>query len=283
MGAALSADADVLGIVFRAPREPAFRVVRADLRDDRQLRNVIERFRPQVIVHAAAMSRVLECEADPEAAQEVNVAVTAKLVRWAERVHAKFVFLSSDQVFSGCRGGYRESDEPDPVGVYGRTKLQAETLVLAATAPALILRSNSVLGRSRGWGESFSDYVRAALQQNRPLSLFADQYRSPLHVRAMLQVIEAACSLELNGLLHIGGPQRMSRLDTGYAVARAFGLSPDLISPGSVHNHPCADVMSVDGSFDISRMRQQLPFLRLRSLDAELAEDAAAPDDHEDH
>lgn len=278
LGRALAARHEVLGIVFHTKKTPSFGVERADLRDARQLRTVVERFRPQAIVHAAAMSRVLGCEEDGIAAEDVNVEGTARMVRLAEVLHAKFVFLSTDQVFSGRRGGYRESDEPDPINVYGRTKLEAERLVLGAALSATVLRCNSVLGQSHGWGESFADHVRLALEQSRTITLFTDQYRSPLHVRALVQLIEAVCTDEFSGLLHVGGIQRRSRLDTGYAVARAYGLSSASIIPGSVSDHPRAEIMSRDGSFDSSRMRRLFPLLALRSIDDELRTDAESLD-----
>jgi dTDP-4-dehydrorhamnose reductase len=274
LGKRLAERHDVLGIVFRAARTPSFRCVSTDLTDERAVAETLRNFAPQVIVHAAAMSRVIECEDRPDDATAINVTATARLVRWAERLDAKLVFISSDQVFSGRKGGRRESDVPDPVSRYGRTKLEAERYVLASSARSLVVRANSVVGPSLGWGESFTDMVMAKLRRGESVVLFEDQFRSPIHIRSMTDVLEAACVHDLSGLVHAGGLARLSRLDAGYALARAYALNPDRISPGSYRSHPRANIMTADTSYDVSRLLQVVPALRLRPLDDEFAADA---------
>ena len=275
LGKQLSTEHQVLGVTYRSTRRLPFRTECVDLTAPKAVTALLQGFDPQAIVHAAALSRVLECEDDAERAQAVNVSATRILLQGAERLRARFIFISSDQVFSGNRGGYRESHTPDPVNVYGRTKLDAEGIVLSSIAPTLIIRSNSVIGPSLGWGESFTDMLLRKLRGGERLILFEDQYRSPIHIRTMTRVITAACVLEFAGLLHVGGPRRSSRLDTGFAVARAYGLSPDSIEAASYRSHPRANVLTADNSFDISRFKQLMPFIRLRSLEEELLEDAS--------
>jgi dTDP-4-dehydrorhamnose reductase len=274
LGRHLSREHDVLGIVFRNQRCLPFRFESVDLTAGKAVAALLQEFKPRVIVHAAAMSRVLDCEDHPEEAAGMNVGVTEVLAIAAKNAHARMIFLSSDQVFSGGKGGYRESHTPDPANVYGRTKLEAEQAVLASGAVALIVRSNSVVGPSIGWGESFTDMVLRKLRNRQTLTLFEDQYRSPIHIRTMVRVLEAACVMEFSGLLHVGGSRRLNRLDTGYAVARAYGLSPDPIVPASYSTHPRASIMTADNSYDISRLRQLMPFIEFKPLDEELAQDA---------
>jgi dTDP-4-dehydrorhamnose reductase len=274
LGKYLARDHHVLGVVFRDERRLPFPFRSVDLTADKAVAALLSEFKPQVIVHAAAMSKVLDCEDRPEAAFEMNVGVTERIARGALQYHAKLIFLSSDQVFSGAVGGYRESHTPDPVNIYGRSKFEAEQAVLASRATSLIVRSNSIVGPSLGWGESFTDMVLRKLRSGEPLTLFDDQYRSPIHIRAMVRLLEAACVLEFSGLLHAGGPRRENRLATGYAVARAYGLSADPIQAASYKTHPRAGAMTADNSFDVSRLKQLMPFLEFRSLDDELFEDA---------
>jgi dTDP-4-dehydrorhamnose reductase len=281
LGRRLAQRHDVLGVVFRCARAPSFRCVRTDLTDERAVAETVRGFAPQIIVHAAAMSRILECEDRPDHAVAVNVTATGQLVRWAERLHAKLIFISSDQVFSGRKGGRRESDTPDPVSRYGRTKLEGEQQVLASSARSLVVRSNSVVGPSFGWGESFTDMVTEKLRRGESVVLFEDQYRSPIHIRSMTDVLEAACVQDLSGLVHAGGLARLSRLDTGYALVRACGMNPDLICPGSYLSHPRADVMTADTSYDVSRLLQVVPALNLRPLDEEFLTDARQAESHD--
>jgi dTDP-4-dehydrorhamnose reductase len=274
LGVHLAQRYDVLGIGFSARRLPSFPCERADLTNVAAIAAILTAFRPEAIVHLAALSRVIGCEDHPERASEVNVSATARLVVWAAKLRAKFVFVSTDQVFSGRRGCYRESDAPGPVSVYGRTKLEAEQLVLNSEARTLIVRSNSIVGAACGFGESFSDRVLNALRRGETADLFQDQYRSPIHIRQFVQILEAACTMEFSGLVHVGGRKRMSRLDTGYAVARAYGLSADAIHPVSYLNHPRASIMTADTCYDITRLKRWLPSLSFPALDDDFFADA---------
>lgn len=269
----LAARHEVLGLVFRTEGSFPFPYKRIDLTQDEPLLRLLQEWKPDAIVHSAAMSRVLECERDPDRAQAINVEATSRLVRLAVRIHTKLIFISSDQVYSGARGGYRESDKPAPAGWYGRTKLEAEQCVLNSAARHLILRSNSVVGGGIGWGESFTMRVVNAVKRGEQVRLFFDQYRSPIHIRGLVQVIERACVSNLNGLLNIGGPKRMSRLETGCMALRAAGISPEPIESVSYLSHHGASIMTRDTSYDISRFRQAMPDFRFQPLDEELAAD----------
>lgn len=274
LGRRLADRHDILGFYRLASRVPPFRSVRVDLADEKSIGELIRDFSPQTIVHAAALSRVIECEDHPVEAMAVNVAATERLVRWAEKLHAKFIYLSSDQVFSGKKGALRESDHTEPVNQYGRTKLEAEMAVLNSTARVLVIRSNSVVGRNIGWGESFSDMILSRLRRNESVVAFTDQYRSPIHIRSMLDVLETSCVRDVSGLLHVGGLKRMSRLDTAYAVVRAYRLCPDLVQSGSYLSHDRASIMTADTSYDINKMLQALPEVKLRSIEEEFLWDA---------
>jgi dTDP-4-dehydrorhamnose reductase len=276
LGQALAADHDVLGTVFRSrtPLPFPFRV--ADLTDERAVADMMRDFKPQVIVHATALSHVLDCEQDPNAARKINVEATGRLTRWAERVHTRLIFLSSDQVFSGKRGMYLESDPSDPINVYGRTKLEAEHLVLANASGNLVVRSNSVVGPSKGRGDSFSDWILRHLSRGEKVSLFHDQYRSPIHVRQLVRLLHFVCMNPTSGILHAGGLRRMSRADLGYALARSYGLAADCIEVTDLASHASASVMPRDTSFNVARLRQVVPQLKMRPLDDEFVDDARA-------
>ncbi len=274
LGQRMSRDHEILGITFRSSRPLPFPTQRVDLTDERTVAFVVREFRPDVIVHSAALSRVLACQTEPALAEAVNVAATGRLARWAERLHAKLIFLSSDQVFAGDKGLYIESDLPKPINVYGRTKLSAEREVLETSSANLVIRSNSVVGPSQGGGESFSDWVLNRVQSGMRVPLFQDQYRSPLHVRTLLDVLVSACIHDVTGLIHVGGPKRMSRRELGYAVIRAYGLTPDLVDETELRSHPHAEIMPRDTSYRIAHLKQAMPYITFEALEDEFLKDA---------
>lgn len=123
-------DADV--IVWGGTR-PAPGMLSIDLANFDQVTAAFRAARPDVVLHAAAVSSVAEAFRDPPHAWQVNQLATERLAALAGDAGARLVYVSTDLVFDGMRGGYRESDPAQPLSVYGRTKLAAETAVLAAS------------------------------------------------------------------------------------------------------------------------------------------------------
>ncbi|HEU5202332.1 MAG TPA: sugar nucleotide-binding protein, partial [Nitrospira sp.] len=122
--------------------------VQLDLTDRSAVASAFQRHKPQLIIHCAALSRTRDCEQDPERARRINVDATATLSQLARDI--PFMLLSSGEVFDGARGWYRETDEPSPINVYGRTKLEAERVVLqnpAHTVVRIVLTAGTSVGR----------------------------------------------------------------------------------------------------------------------------------------
>src|SRR5678815_6162632 len=107
-----------------------------DLTDRSAVASAFQRHKPQLVIHCAALSRTRDCEQDPDRARAINVDATATLSQLAQDI--PFMLLSSGEVFDGARGWYRESDDPHPISVYGRTKLEAERVVLLNPAHTVV-------------------------------------------------------------------------------------------------------------------------------------------------
>ncbi|MBL0060354.1 MAG: SDR family oxidoreductase [bacterium] len=224
-----------------------------------EAREVIRTFRPTTIVHAAALSKVLECEQHPVSAHDQNVAVTETLLRVAEEIKSHFVYISTDQVFSGVDGNYTEIDLPTPTHVYGKTKYAAEQLVTQANSDYLIARSNNIVGRNVGWGTSFTDGLLEKWLRNQSVDLFTDQIRSPIHLRAITDGLCNCIYQRVSGILHLGGPEKLSRYDTARKLAAAYGLPLDLIKSASMSSHPQAHTLHKDGTFDTIKFQSLFP------------------------
>ena len=103
-----------------------------DLTDPAAAEQVWQRLKPNAVIHCAALSRTTECERNPHVARRMNVDTTAYLARLSRDI--PFIFLSSGEVFDGKASWYQEADEPNPINIYGQTKLEAEQRVLENTA-----------------------------------------------------------------------------------------------------------------------------------------------------
>ena len=203
-----------------------------DLTDHGAAADAFTQAHPDVVVHAAAVSQVNQAYQDPERAQAVNVTATQLLVQLAAKQRARLIYLSTDMVFDGEHAPYSEQDPVQPVSVYGRTKLQAEQSALELDR-SLILRLSLLFGPTLNDRPKFFDQIVKSLRKNQAMELFTDEWRSVLGLPEAAAAIAAAVGSEARGLLHLGGPQRLSRYELGINIANVLGLDSSLAKPAS--------------------------------------------------
>jgi dTDP-4-dehydrorhamnose reductase len=206
----------------------------ADLTDERQIAILWRNLNPDAVIHCAALSRAGACEADPRLAYEINVQATGRL---ADLAHDRpFLFLSSDQVFDGAKGSYVETDEVDPVNVYGRTKAEAERRILRNRNHTAI-RVALTAGSSRSGDRSFVEEMRQACRRGHTLTLFTDEFRCPLPAGAVARAIWELLDRKRPGLYHLGGSERLSRWDIGLVLAQREPELSACLKPGSLRDY----------------------------------------------
>jgi dTDP-4-dehydrorhamnose reductase len=241
-----------------------------DLTDSASVDALIAGVRPRTVIHAAAMSAVSDCFRSPALARRVNVAGTAHVVRAVARVGARLVHLSTDMVFDGEGAPYDEAATTSPLSVYGVTKRDAELEVLADD-DAVVVRPSLLFGPSRGARPSFFDDLLEALRSGRPRTLFDDEWRTPLSLAAAAEGIAAIALSDVSGLLHLGGPERMSRHSMGIRLARHLGLSDASIVRGSRNRASSPEPRPRDLALDSSRFRRLFPSPRRGDFEEECA------------
>jgi dTDP-4-dehydrorhamnose reductase len=229
-----------------------------DLADASAIAAAFRSDRPDVVLHAAAMARVADCWRDPERACLVNNAATQTLARLAADAGARLVLVSTDLVFDGENGPYRETDPPSPVSVYGRTKQSAEEAALAAPRSAVV-RVSLLYGPSLHGRLSFFDEQAAALRAGRPVALFRDEWRTPLDLVTAARALVAVAKSDFSGLLHVGGPERLSRLEMGLRLAAVLGVDPSLVVATDRAAAFAPEPRPRDVALDSSRWRAAFP------------------------
>ena len=212
---------------FCSPREAA-QWIEADLLTD--LATLLERARPTEIIHCAALSRAAECEADPRAARAMNAEVPGQLAGWAEANGARLVHVSTDLVFGAKdapRGGFDEDAPAAPLSEYGRTKLEGERAVLTASPAATVARLPLLYGDSAGRGLGASDALLEQVDRGETPRLFVDEWRTPLEVSSAAAALVELLDFDAPGVVHLAGPERVSRYELGVEVLTSMGLSRD--------------------------------------------------------
>ena len=205
-----------------------------DLTDRHEVERAWQTIKPHAVVHCAALSRTKDCEQDPQNAKRINVDVTAHLAELSCDI--PFIFLSSGEVFDGKIGWYRETDEPNPINVYGETKLEAERIVLqhpGHTALRIVLTA----GISQNSPRSFVEDMRRMAASNRDVTLFEDEYRCPLPAGVIARAIWALLDGGMPGLYHLGGSERLSRWEIGQALLPWYPELKGRLVKGSARNY----------------------------------------------
>jgi dTDP-4-dehydrorhamnose reductase len=220
----------------RPPGQRPASSVQIDLADAASVNKLMDGYRPQIIIHAAANSRLDECEAHPQSAFRDNVAATQNLASAAEKFGARFIYISTDMVFDGSGQFYRETNAPAPLSVYGRSKLEAEPIV-CRLPNYVIVRSALIYGRPADGGSSFSDWIENKLRNREPVPLYTDQFRTPILVENLSEILLELAESKWSGLLHTGGSARLDRFSFGRQLCDIAGYDAALLQPISMDDH----------------------------------------------
>jgi dTDP-4-dehydrorhamnose reductase len=200
----------------------------------------------------------------------VNVVATARLAGWCARAGRKLVYTSTDLVFDGSRGPYREGDPAVPVMEYGRTKLGGEAEARKAPG-AVVARLSLMYGPAQGGRVSYFDRTVAALRRGEPQTFFEDEFRTPLDYPTAAETLARLAESQFEGLIHIGGLERLSRYGLARRIASALGFEPDLIRANRQCDVTFPEPRPADVSLDTSRLAVLFPDLRRPSVEQAVA------------
>jgi dTDP-4-dehydrorhamnose reductase len=244
---------------------PAGRARRLDLRDGKAVRALAREIQPSAILHTACSNRSAE-QVDSIAAAARNLALAAR------DTGAHLVHISTDLVFDGEAAPYGDDAILSPLSDYGRAKAEAEAIVRETAPGAIIVRPSLI------WGLKPIDHQTRwlvdAVEQRRPVTLFVDEIRCPVHVRDLsMALLELAARPDLCGAVNLGGPQPLSRWDFGLKLLRALGFSegPE-VRPGAIADSGM--VRARDLTMTGARARAWLR-TRLRGVDEALTDAGA--------
>lgn len=200
-----------------------------DFTDPFSVDAVFARFKPDVVVHAGAMSKPDECEMNQMLAYVVNVEGTVTLMTNAEEQKSFFIFLSTDFVFDGEKGMYREEDVPNPVNYYGKTKLEAEDIIKDYPYDWCIVRTVLVYGKNHSGGKNILTIVKDKLEKGEGYNVVDDQVRTPTYVDDLARGIVSVIEKRAKGIFHISGKDVLTPYQIAIATAEYLKLDTTLI------------------------------------------------------
>ncbi|MBD2342836.1 SDR family oxidoreductase [Anabaena subtropica] len=215
---------EVYGTYYSHPLDIAgIKLVKVNLTDFTELKQIFREIQPDAVIHTAAQSQPNFCQIHPQESFVMNVTASCNLAGLCADDVIPYVFTSSELVFNGLNSPYKETDSVSPINIYGEQKVLAETGILECYPQALICRMPLMFGNATPTAKSFIQPFIQTLQAGRELTLFIDEFRTPASgttaAKGLLLALEKA-----NGILHLGGKERISRYDFGHILAEVLQL-----------------------------------------------------------
>lgn len=200
-----------------------------DLTDPFSVHDMFEKYKPSIVVHAGAMSKPDECELDQWKAYTVNAEGTVTMLINAAEQKSFFVFVSTDFVFDGEKGMYKEDDKPSPVNFYGKTKLEAEEAVKEYEYDWAIVRTVLVYGKPVSGRSNILTIVKEKLEKGEEYKVVDDQVRTPTYVEDLANGIIAIIEKKAKGIYHLSGKDVLTPYQMALKAADHLGLNASLI------------------------------------------------------
>jgi dTDP-4-dehydrorhamnose reductase len=232
-----------------------------DLTDKKAVEDAIRKHNPDHIIHTAAMTNVDACELNPEECRLQNVEAVRCLVENCKPFKTHFILLSTDFVFDGTAGPYKEEDIPNPLSVYARSKVEAEKLVMESGLPWAILRTMIIYGVTDDTQRSnIVLWTKNSLEQKKDIKVITDQFRGPTLAEDLAEVCINAALRKSEGIYHVSGAEVMPIIEIAKTVADYFKLDANYIHPVTTDelNQPARRPLKT--GFNISKARKELDF-----------------------
>ena len=230
-----------------------------DLTDIALLNTWLNKTKPDVVIHCAAIVNVDMCEENVDLATALHVETTKTMADYLDSNNAKLIYISTDSVFDGEKqGAYNEADLVNPLNVYAKTKLMGEDPAQSMNK-GLVLRIN-IIGWTQENRTSFFEWLLKGLIDKTPLNLFYDVYFSPLDVYNLSLIIEKILENPVFGLYHCASSDSISKYDFGKKMSEIFQLSDSIINMVSVDSMKFKADRPKNMALDIGKISSALSY-----------------------
>ncbi len=228
--------------------------IKFDVSDKNQVEAAFEASKPDVVVHAATLTDVDKCELDKPLAWKINVEGTKNVAEATAKYGAFLVYISTDYVFGGEKGCYKEEAAPKPINYYGLTKLKAEETATQFVPGCCIARASVIYGATPAAGKiNFALWLINKLRSGERVRIVTDQWNSPTLNTSLANMTLEVVDRRLSGIFHLCGASRVSRYEFALKIAETFGLDAGLIERVDSSTFKLPAKRPMDSSLDTSK------------------------------
>ncbi len=216
----------------RLPNQEGYVYQSLDITDSQQVNEVFAAFKPQIVIHTAAMTNVDTCESDLEGCESLNVKAVEYIVEACEKQGSFLCHLSTDFIFDGADGPYDEEATPNPISIYGESKLKAEKIIQASSIRWAIARTVLVFGIVPDMSRTnIILWVKKSLEEGKQINVVTDQFRTPTLAEDLAMGCWLIAQKEAEGIFNISGEELLTPYEMAIQTAEYFHLPKELIKP----------------------------------------------------
>jgi dTDP-4-dehydrorhamnose reductase len=231
-----------------------------DVTDGLASLKVLTEHKPDLIIHAAAMTQVDQCELNKIVCYNINVTATRFLIAAAKEIGAKLIYISTDFIFDGVSGPYKEDDEARPLNYYGSTKLSAEIEVMESGLQWTIVRTVLVIGNEESTRSNIISWVKDKLRKGEKIKVVDDQFRTPTFTEDLAKGIVLIIQKNATGIYHISGKDLLTPYQIAMKTADYLQLDHSLIEKADVTSFSQPAVRPPRTGFYIDKARKDLGY-----------------------
>ena len=208
-----------------------YKYVTLDITDEKMVSEVISNHKPDVVINTAAMTNVDQCESEKDTCIDLNTNAVAHIVKACEANNCFLVHLSTDFIFDGKNGPYKEDDKASPVNFYGESKLKGEQIIISSNIDYAIIRTVIVFGITPNMSRSnIILWVKNSLESGKHIQVVDDQWRTPTLAEDLAMGCYLVAKQKAKGIFNISGEEMLTPLDMAYKTVNYFGLDKSLIT-----------------------------------------------------
>lgn len=223
-------DYDVIGTYGSTKFEiEGVKSVKMDITNFKNVRAVFKQFKPLLVIHSAALVNADYCEEHPQEAFNINSDATLNIIKECDRINSRLHYLSSMYVFDGTNPPYDENAVPNPINIYGESKLIPEKEVI--NFGGVVIRASVIYGWNRFGRNNFATWVIHNLRKKVQTKVFVDMVSNPTYASSLAEIILRLHEKNSKGIFHVGGASSVSRYEFAMQISQIFGLDKSFLIP----------------------------------------------------
>jgi len=226
--------------------------VKMDLKNREMISSILTEKKPDTVIHLGAMTGVDLCEKEKTSASEINTKATEIIAKECSKLNSFLVYVSTDYVFDGNLGMYKEDDVTNPLGFYGKSKLEGEKVVQNFSTNWCIARTSTPFGL-HPTKKSFPMWVIENLQKQKQIDVLIDQFTSPTYIPNLSRMLIEISERHITGIIHTVGASKISRYQMASMVSDKLNLDSTLLKQISIDEMKWVAQRPKDSSLDVSR------------------------------